>query len=177
MENRVIVSAMSFGERAFVAFAVFAVFCLGAWLAARLLRRILARWPWLDQDVVNLAASTAIVLAVGFGAITALGTAGIDVTALVAGLGLTGFALGFALRDMVSDVIAGVLVLLYRPFHRGETINVTGNKGGVRRIDLRYTTIENDEGRVLVPNGTLFSNPVTVYAPMAPPSASPSMAT
>jgi len=169
MDRDIVVAATSFGERALMAGVIFSLFCLAAWIGARLLRRLLARWPWLDQDLINLAASTAIVLAVGFGAITALGTAGIDVTALVAGLGLTGFALGFALRDMVSNVIAGVLVLLYRPFHRGDTIAVAGSKGAVRRIDLRYTTIENEEGRVLIPNATLFSNPVTVYAP--PPLA------
>ena len=55
-----------------------------------------------------------------------LGTLGINVSALVAGLGLTGFALGFAFRDALSNVLAGVMILLYHPFHRGDCANITG---------------------------------------------------
>ena len=52
-----------------------------------------------------------------FGLVTALGTAGVNVSALVAGLGLTGFALGFAFRDVLSNLLAGVLILLYGHSH------------------------------------------------------------
>ena len=50
------------------------------------------------------------------------GTVGVDVSALVAGLGLAGFAIGFALRDAVSNTLAGVLVLMYQPFRVGDDI-------------------------------------------------------
>ena len=49
-----------------------------------------------------------------FGAVTALGTLGVDVSALVAGLGLTGFAVGFAIKDILSNVIAGFLIIMYQ---------------------------------------------------------------
>ena len=45
-----------------------------------------------------------------FGFVTALGSVGVDVSALVAGLGLTGFALGFALKDTISNLLSGVLI-------------------------------------------------------------------
>jgi len=98
-----------------------------------------------------------------FGTITALGTLGIDVSALVAGLGLTGFALGFAFRDVLSNVLAGVLILLYRPFHRGDKIRVTGFEGSVTNIDLRYTTIAAADRIILIPNSNLFTNPIEVW--------------
>ena len=85
-----------------------------------------------------------------------------DVSALVASLGLTGFALGFALRDALSNVLSGVLVLIYRPFKRGDSIKVTGFEGKVIEIDLRYTSLQMNGSRVLIPNSSLFNNPVVI---------------
>ncbi len=96
------------------------------------------------------------------GLVSGLGTMGIDVAALVAGLGLTGFALGFALRDAISNLLAGVLVMIYRPFRHGDRISVTGLEGTVVRIDLRYTTMQGEDRRFLIPNQVLFTNAITV---------------
>jgi len=85
---------------------------------------------------------------------------------LVAGLGLTGFALGFALRDAVSNLIAGLMILLYQPFGRGDKITVGGNSGTVIVVNFRYTVLEADDGTIVhVPNGTMFSNAVAVAPP------------
>lgn len=117
----------------------------------------------LNPDVVNLFSKSSKWGLIAFGAITVLGTFGINVAALVAGLGLAGFALGIALKDIVQNVLSGVLVLLYRPFTRGDEIEVAGAKGKVVSIDLRYTILEADDKRTLVPNSTLFANAVTVF--------------
>ena len=63
-----------------------------------------------------------IIMIVGF--ITALGTIGINVSAIVAGLGLTGFAFGFAFKDMLSNFISGVIVFIYEPFKLGDIVNI-----------------------------------------------------
>lgn len=123
-----------------------------------------------DQiDMVNLAGITAFYALITFGVISGLGTMGVDVGALVAGLGLAGFALGFALRDAVSNLLAGVLVLTYRPFRRGDHIIVDKYEGIVTGIDLRYTTLDGDGKRYLIPNQTLFTNPITVVRAEAAP--------
>ena len=85
---------------------------------------------------------------------------GINVSALVAGLGLTGFALGFALKDILSNLIAGVLILLYRPFRVNDYIMVTGLEGAVTEIDLRYTTLQKEGQKFLIPNSVLFTNSI-----------------
>ncbi len=90
---------------------------------------------------------------------------GVDVSALVAGLGLTGFALGFALRDAVSNLLAGILIILYQPFRPGDRIEVAGSAGTVVGVNLRYTVLDAGDRRILVPNSTLFSNSVTVEEP------------
>ena len=70
-----------------------------------------------------MAGETLFYVVIAIGLVTGFGTMGIDVSALIAGLGLSGFALGFALRDAVSNLIAGVLILLYRPFSYGDKHN------------------------------------------------------
>jgi small-conductance mechanosensitive channel len=84
------------------------------------------------------------------------------VSALVAGLGLTGFALGFALKDTISNLLSGVLILLYRPFKIGNRIKISGYEGIVVSIDLRYTELDAEGYKILIPNSKLFTDPITV---------------
>ena len=107
------------------------------------------------------------------GVVTALGTVGIDITALVAGVGLTGFALGFALKDIVSNVLSGILIIIYKPFRHGDGIKVSSFEGTVTNIDLRYTTLDTEGAQIFVPNSLLFTNAITVKASAAehPPEA------
>jgi small conductance mechanosensitive channel len=157
----VVTNARLLARNTATALAVFFSF----WLLSRLVYALIARFVHHDTanaDLIRLLARTARVALQVFGAVTALGTAGVDVRALVAGLGLTGFALGFAFRDVLSNVLAGVLILMYRPFHRGERIAVSGLEGTVVEIDLRYTILENEGKTILIPNANLFTSPVVV---------------
>jgi small conductance mechanosensitive channel len=93
------------------------------------------------------------------------------VKALVASLGLTGFALGFALKDIISNSLARVLILFYKPFHPGDHIDVAGSEGIVSSVDMRYTTLIVNAGqRVLVPNSNLFTNTIRVTDKDQPPA-------
>ncbi len=139
---------------------------IGFWICSVLLKIFMARAinhaPSNKKDVLNLLAKAGRVALIVVGAIAGFGTFGIDVSALVAGLGLTGFALGFAFRDALSNILAGIMILIYQPFIRNDTIEVSGMKGKVVEIDLRYTSLESDGTRILIPNSTLFKNPITV---------------
>jgi small-conductance mechanosensitive channel len=141
--------------------AVFLAFWLAAVLAAGAIGR-LGRSRRVDPDVVGLLAQSSKVGLLLFGAITALGTLGVNVSAMVAGLGLTGLALGLALKEVVSNAIAGVLILIYKPFKRGDVVAVLAFKGRASEINLRYTTLDTPEGRVFVPNTLLLTNVMTV---------------
>ena len=96
------------------------------------------------------------------GLITALGTMGIDVSAIVAGLGLTGFAFGFAFKDILSNFISGLFIFIYEPFKMGDTIEVAGNKGKVIDLNLRYVTIQTGNRQILIPNSISASKIVIV---------------
>ena len=85
-----------------------------------------------------------------------------DVSAIIAGLGLTGFSLGFALKDALSSCIAGILILFYRPFKIKSTIIVMDLEGTVIDIDLRYTTLQSINKKHLIPNSKLISETITI---------------
>jgi small conductance mechanosensitive channel len=144
-----------------VGLLIFFVFWFAGILGQRIVTRLGRRTCW-AEDVTSLLARGAKLALVIFGVVTALGTMGINVSALVAGSGLTGFALGFALKDALSNLLAGILLLSYRPFHHGQFIEVAGQKGTVMDMDFRYTTLESDGMKVLIPNSSLFTNTVVV---------------
>ena len=130
-------------------------------LVCRIVRSLTTRLE-LDESLSMLFLRSVRIGLWGLGLITVLGTLGVDVTAMVAGLGLTGFALGFALKDTISNLLSGVLILLYRPFQIGDRIGIGGFEGKVISIDLRYTVIQSDTDRIFIPNSKLFTEPLLV---------------
>ena len=114
------------------------------------------------KNLASLIARACSITLTILGIVTALGTLGINISALVASLGLTGFALGFALKDTISNIVSGILIMLYRPFKVNDNIQIAGFEGVVVSIDLRYTTLNNDNTKVLVPNSKLFTDPIIV---------------
>ena len=61
-----------------------------------------------------------------------------------------------------TNVVVGTLILVYRPFRQRDRVAVAGFEGMVSDIDLRYTTVESKDKRVLIPNSTLFTNAISV---------------
>lgn len=153
--------AIAWIPRIAVVVLIFVVFLI----AAKIIKTIItnsAKRLKLDGTLTSLFARTSSITLIVFGVITALGTLGVDVSALVAGLGLTGFAIGFALKDTISNLLSGVLILLYRPFEIGNRIKIAGYEGTVVSIDLRYTELNFEEHKILIPNSKLFTDPITV---------------
>ena len=135
------------------------------WLASKVTRRIIKEifeLRDLDRDIEELVEQVTGITIMIVGVITGLGTIGINVGALIASLGLVGFAIGFALKDAISNFLAGVLILVYRPFKRGDYIIIGTHKGVVSDIDLRYTMLDTAAETILVPNASLFNNVVKV---------------
>lgn len=93
---------------------------------------------------------------------------------LITTLGISTVAIGFAFQNILQNFLAGILLLLNEPFQIGDHITVTGFEGEVREIQSRATIIETKGAqRMVVPNATLFMNPVTVresHSPSGPAS-------
>jgi small-conductance mechanosensitive channel len=135
------------------------------WTASRIARSVILRMGSnrrVNPDAIQILADGVKWAVLVVGVITGLGTVGIDISALIAGLGLTGLAIGIALKDVVSNSIAGIMILIYKPFQRSDQITVTGLEGTVAQIDLRFTTLETAEQRILIPNANLLTNSIIV---------------
>jgi small-conductance mechanosensitive channel len=82
---------------------------------------------------------------------------------LVSVLGLSSVAIGFAFRDILQNFLSGILLLLSEPFRIGDQIKSGDFEGTVENIQTRATSIVTYDGRrIVMPNSTLFVNPVTV---------------
>ena len=82
---------------------------------------------------------------------------------LVSVLGLSSVAIGFAFRDILQNFLSGILLLLSEPFRIGDQIKSGDFEGTVENIETRATSIVTYDGRrIVMPNSTLFVNPVTV---------------
>jgi small-conductance mechanosensitive channel len=80
---------------------------------------------------------------------------------ILAGAGLTTFVIGFALKDIGENFLAGILMAFQRPFRIGDLIEIIGIKGNVIEMSLRSTTIKTPDGRdVFIPNGAILKNPL-----------------
>lgn len=145
------------------AIALVVAFWVAAVAARRLVPLAFTRAARGHEDVGRMLGTLTYVALLTFGVVSAIGTLGVNVSALVAGLGLTGFALGFALRDTISNALAGTMLMIYRPFRAGDRIAVAGSEGKVIEVDLRYTILDAGDRLVLVPNAKLISEIVFVY--------------
>ena len=146
-----------------IALVILLVFVGIAKIVQLIFFRIDYRFEAGKNHILKLSGKAIKILIIGIGAITALGTLGINVNAMVAGLGLGGFALGFALKDALSNILSGALILIYHPFTVGDTITVSGCQGLVIEINLRYTILQGDNRIYLIPNSSLFTNNIEVF--------------
>jgi small-conductance mechanosensitive channel len=135
---------------------------LGRWLV-KVVKRVLNRRDT-DPELTLLIGRLTRWTVIGLGFVLALQQSGVNVTAILTGLGIVGFTVGFALQDISSNFMAGILLLFQQPFDLGDTIKVQGYTGTVLDIDLRATEMLTIDGlRVMIPNNDIFTSTITNY--------------
>ncbi len=91
------------------------------------------------------------------GLLVGLSQLGIEIAPLLAGLGVAGFIIGFALQDSLSNFAAGMMILVYRPFDVGDTVEAGGVSGQVKHMSLVSTTVLTfDNQKLIVPNNKIW---------------------
>lgn len=138
-------------------------FYLLSFIVDRVLKKISAHYDTATSEIFRLLSNSQKALLLLIAIIMGIGKLGFDVSALVAGLGLTGFALGFALKDAVSNLIAGVMIVIYKPCEIGDWIEISGTKGEIVDINLRYVTVNTDSNKCLIPNSLILNNKLTLH--------------
>ena len=110
----------------------------------------------------RMLVSTGKNLVVMLGILIALSQLGISLGPLLAGLGIAGFIIGFAMQDALSNFASGMLILFYRPFDVGDTVEAGGVRGKVRSMSLVNTTIMTFDNQALViPNNMIWGSVIT----------------
>jgi small conductance mechanosensitive channel len=130
------------------------------WLRSRILS--LTRHPRIDSSTANLFANLATIgVAIITGALV-YAVLGGNVAVGATVLGAATVAVGLALQDILRGIVAGIYLLIERPFTIGERIRVKDAEGRVKAMELRVTTLRTDDGtEVHVPNATIFSEIVS----------------
>ena len=101
-------------------------------------------------------------LVIILGILIALAQMGVSLGPLLAGLGIAGFIIGFALQDSLANFASGMLILLYRPFDVGDIVDAGGVRGKVNNMSLVNTTfLTLDNQRLIVPNNLIWSSVIT----------------
>ena len=143
-------------------------------LLAVVLSRVLKRW--LDAAMQRTRIKDDLLLRSFFlrmlsivtiiiGALVALRVLGLDVTSFVAGLGVTGIILGFGFKDVLSNLAAGMLLLIYRPFRAGHMIEVEGAQGTVEELTIVNMQMTTTDGvRVIMPNSKVWGAKIVNYS-------------
>ena len=144
--------------RALIIVLVLAGFRVLAGLTRSAVRRAVSRtqMSYLLRETLT-AGSKHVVM--GIGVIVILAQLGVQVGALVAGLGIAGFVVGFAMQNTLSNFAAGAMILAYRPFDLGDDIEAGGASGKVKAMSLVATTIlTGDNQTLVVPNSKIWGD-------------------
>lgn len=137
---------------------------LAGW-AARGIEASLARFGSVDTTLRRFAASVARYVILTFTGLAVLSQFGVQTASLIAVFGAAGLAIGLALQGTLSNLAAGVMILMFRPFKVGDDVDVAGSRGTVEAIDLFSTELRRpDNVQLVVPNGKIWGQPVTNFS-------------
>lgn len=120
-----------------------------------------------DVDVLQVIAKSCTYASFVLIAISVLGTLGFDVKVFLSILSIASLTVGFAAKDVLANTIAGMILLISKPFTRGSIIRTCGYKGTVMSVDARYVHLYDHalQSNVLIPLGMVYSQPVIIDQP------------
>jgi small conductance mechanosensitive channel len=156
-------NALAFLPKLIFSLVLFIVGLVLAGALARLVRGAVARRE-AGLELELLASKVTRWSIIILASLVALEQVDFNVSAFLAGLGILGFTVGFAIQDVSKNFVAGLLLLLQQPFNIGDGIKVGGFAGTVTSVDLRATGLATIDGReVLIPNAEVFTSAIEKY--------------
>ena len=142
------------------------IYVVGKWIAHRVtaLVRKLMGVRQVDATLVNFLGNIVYAVLLAAVIIAALDTLGFPVTSLLAVVGAAGLAVGLALKDSLGNFAAGVMLVLFRPFSKGDFIEAAGVSGTVDDVQIFSTILTTpDNKQITIPNGQVYSGTITNY--------------
>src|SRR6056297_1637604 len=157
-----------YGPLVIAAAKALAVLILGwmvAGIVSGLVRRRVNASPRIDKTIGNFAASIVKWVILLMVLVAVLGIFGIEATSLVAVLGAATLAIGLALQGTLSDLAAGFMLILFRPYKLGQYVDIGGTAGTVADLNLFFTELTTpDNVQIIVPNGQAWGAVITNYS-------------
>ncbi len=146
--------------------AALAIFVVGRWITRRLvdaLGRIMTRRA-VEPTVANFLQGLANGVLLVVNILAALSALGVPTSSMLAVMGAAGLAIGLALKDSLSNIASGVLMVMFRPFHVGDFIECASVKGTVEKITVFHTELRSTDNKlVIVPNSLVTSGVITNF--------------
>ena len=125
----------------------------------------LLRTRHIDPTVADFLSALVRYGIIAFTLIAALGRVGVQTTSVIAILGAAGLAVGLALKDSLSNLAAGVLLVIFRHFRAGEFVDLGGIMGTVIHVQIFSTTLKSADGKlVVVPNGKIITGNIVNFS-------------
>ncbi len=149
-------------------FAAAGILILGwivsAWLQGRV-RALGRKHANLDDMLFDFLAAIVRYLVLGFAILFVLNTFGVETTSIVAVIGAAGLAVGLALQGTLSNIAAGVMLILFRPIKLEDFVDVGGTMGTVKSLNLNFTELADvSNAQVIIPNAQVWGNVITNYS-------------
>jgi len=114
----------------------------------------------LESFIVNVTGKVLWVVVI----MVAIQRFGIEIGPLVAGLGVTGFIIGFACQESLANLAAGIMIALNQPFRVGDLVELSGVTGFVDETNMMATTLHTpDNKKIVAPNGSVWGSTITNY--------------
>lgn len=115
--------------------------------------------------VVRFVTSVAEKVAWTFVVVMVLEKLGVDIGPIIAGLGVTGFILGFAFQESLGSLASGMMIAINQPFKVGDFVNVSGNEGTITALDMMAVTLATPDNRkITIPNKAAWGQPIINYS-------------
>lgn len=156
-------SFLEFLPKIISSLVIFGATIFGSNYIAKLIRE-LSKKRISSPEILKLISRIVRWTVIVIGTVVALDQVNFDVTGFIAGLGVAGFTIGFALQDMAKNFISGLLLLYQQPFVIGDRVLISDYEGEVTDINVRDTVIRTLDGDlVILPNRDVFENPIVNY--------------
>lgn len=159
--NQYLPAAISWATNILLAIVILIV---GFWIAGRVgkfIRGMGARHERLDDTLFHFLGSVARYTVLAFVFIAVLNRFGVETTSIVALLGAAGLAVGLALQGAMSNLAAGVMLMIFRPYKSGDFIDAAGRFGQVGEITLFTTVLQTfDNQHIIIPNGQIWGDQI-----------------
>ncbi|AUR00295.1 mechanosensitive ion channel family protein [Phaeobacter inhibens] len=139
-------------------------FIVASWVKRRIVQ-IGDSHASLDVTLFHFLGNLARYVILAFAVLFVLNTFGVQTTSIIAAIGAAGLAIGLAMQGALSNVAAGIMLILFRPFKLGDFIEVDGEMGTVKEITLNNTVIASLSNlKVIIPNSEVWGNTITNYS-------------